>query len=254
MEMQPMTNDPSLPVYRCRRVDTPPLVDGDLGKPVWVAAEAVHLVPASLAPGLTADVERARLGPASLDGSASSTDRATYQITAFGACWSDSHLYLAFLAHDRDIWSGYKNRDDTLYEQEVVEAFLSPTGDVSNYYEINISPRNVIFDAKVHSPDLHRGTMTVDTSWDCPGLVTAVRVEGTLNDRSDIDRWWSVEAAISFSAFPETGKPRPGDTWRANFFRIDRAEPPEFTCWSPTGETPANFHVPLCFGTLVYEN
>jgi len=30
-------------------------------------------------------------------------------------------------------------------------------------------------------------------SWDIPGLITRVHVDGTLNDPSDTDRGWSIE-------------------------------------------------------------
>ena len=38
-----------------------------------------------------------------------------------------------------------------------------------------------------------------------------------------------------------------------NFYRIDRprdGSKAEFSCWSPTLETPANFHLPARFGLL----
>jgi hypothetical protein len=103
--------------------------------------------------------------------------------------------------------------------------------------------------------------MLVDTSWDCPGLVTAVHVEGDLHTsrpetrdpKPDAHSWWSAVIAIPFAAFPEVNAPNTGDMWRANFYRIDRVDPPEFTAWSPTLETPPNFHVPERFGFLVFE-
>jgi hypothetical protein len=244
----------AVPVYRCLRIETNFDIDGDLFMSPWTETEPVWFLPATLEAG--SFVEEMRAGAGGSEGfrrdmpAQARILAVDHQPTAFAGCWSATHLYLAWQCFDRDIWSTCTQRDDPLYEQEVVEAFLCPTGDLRRYYEINISPANVIFDARVHSPDLHRGTMEADVSWDCPGLRTAVRVQGTLNDRTDLDAGWSVEAAIPFSAFPETGPPKPGDEWRANFFRIDRADPPEFTCWSPTREVPANFHVPERFGVL----
>ncbi len=183
-----------------------------------------------------------------------------WQLTVFSAAWTESHLYLLFHCVDRDIWGTYTERDAPLFEEEVVEAFLCPTGDLRRYYEFEVSPHNVIFDAKVFSPDLHRRTMQVDTTWNCPGLQSAVHIEGTLRSSPPDSRpptpdprsWWSVEIAIPFAAFPEVNPPKPGDVWRANFYRIDRADPPEFTAWSPTLENPPNFHVPERFGFLEF--
>jgi hypothetical protein len=38
--------------------------------------------------------------------------------------------------------------------------------------------------------------------------------------------------------------------WRANFFRIDRGSPNEFSAWSPTWTDPADFHAAARFGIL----
>ena len=45
------------------------------------------------------------------------------------------------------------NRDDPLYNEEVVEAFVAPE-DTHHYYEFNLSPRNVVFDSEIR----HDGT------------------------------------------------------------------------------------------------
>ena len=38
--------------------------------------------------------------------------------------------------------------------------------------------------------------------------------------------------------------------WRANFYRIDRGDPDEYSAWSPTGADPPDFHRPDRFGLL----
>ena len=61
--------------------------------------------------------------------------------------------------------------------------------------------------------------------WEIPGLKTAVHVEGTLNDPSDTDRFWSVEFAIPWKVLAEyahrPAPPRDGDQWRINFSRVE---------------------------------
>ena len=37
-------------------------------------------------------------------------------------------------------------------------------------------------------------------SWDIPGLITSVHVDGTLNDPRDKDRSWSIEIAIPWKS------------------------------------------------------
>src|SRR5262245_61930944 len=66
-----------------------------------------------------------------------------------------------------------------------------------------------------------------DDGWDIEGLRTAVNVVGTLNDPSDVDRGWTLEIAIPWSALGrlmpegvETSAPQSGDIWRINFSRV----------------------------------
>jgi len=218
-----------LPTYRCRKIAEAITIDGDLGKPAWRGIEAISLVLS--------------------DGSG-----APSRPTQLRICWNESHLYLAFSCADPDIWGNYLSHDDPIYEEEVVEAFLCPSLDLTRYFEFELSPRNVQFDALVHNPGEDRQSLEIDTSWDCAGWLSAVVVNGTLDDRTDTDRQWTAEMAIPFASLPGLPHcpPKPDDEWRANFYRIDRTPTPEFSAWSPTLRVPADFHVPSCFGHLVF--
>ena len=41
-----------------------------------------------------------------------------------------------------------------------------------------------------------RGSRWAFREWDFPGLVSAVQVDGTLNNPNDVDQGWSVEVAF----------------------------------------------------------
>jgi hypothetical protein len=203
-------------------------VDGRLDEPVWARASSLG------------DFRRARgNGEPQLP-------------TEVKLCWDDAHLYLAFVAVDTDIWGTYRKRDDPVWEEEVVEAFLSSGGDVTKYFEFNFSPHNVVFDAKIEIPESgDRNFMQVDVDWNCRNLKSAVSVVGTLDDHSDIDQKWTVEVALPFSEIGrERRPPKDGERWRANFYRIDRAGEGESSCWSPT--LVPNFHLPGRFGELAF--
>ena len=228
--MASMSAAPEPPIYNCRRLVALPRLDGDLSKP-----GLEHLAPASLVH--VDDQSRSVTWP-----------------TTLRAGWTDTHLYLAFDCADADIWATYDQRDDPMYDEEVVEAFLCPTGDLRYYYELEVNPLNAVFDASVFSPDLRRGTMAVDSAWTCEDLETAVRVDGvvhrsppTAHSEAPPSVRWTVEMAIPFTSVSAIA-PQPGDEWRANLYRIDRAEPGEFTAWSPTYAV--DYHVPARFGRL----
>jgi hypothetical protein len=141
-------------------------------------------------------------------------------------------------------------RDDPLYQEEAVEVFLAPgSGDPVDYLEFEVSPLGVLWDGRVHNPTSRRIDMVSDPSWDCPGIRWAAGRLGTA--RQD---WWAElvlpwEGIVPGAVLSETSRPR---LWRANFYRIERPEggAPEFTAWSPTLVSPADFHKPARFGTL----
>ena len=221
----------SLPVYKCQRAGASIEIDGDLGKAAWDGVEAVSLV----------DV---------------ATGDAPDQATTVKMLWDDMYLYFAFHAVDTDIWSTFRQRDEMLSEQEVVEMFIDPFGLGKVYYEFNISPHNVIFDAvilnKMAPPDGPRDIVGLK-EWDCAGLKTAVVVDGELDSRRPVSKHWDVEAAVPFAELvPPRCPPQPGDEWRLNLFRIDRAEgKDEYQSWSPTGRV--DFHMPWSFGTVAFQ-
>jgi hypothetical protein len=175
------------------------------------------------------------------------TDAAPPRLSTSVAVWFDrDHLNILFSASDDHIEATLLAHDAPLYEEDVVEVFLAPQP-LTRYFELEVSPRGTIFDARVDSPDGDRATMHVDREWTCEGLVAAVRKVTESDGASTID----TLLRIPFAAFgSET--PADGETWRANFYRIDRHPHygDEFSAWQPTMKIPADFHVPAAFGTL----
>ena len=151
-------------------------------------------------------------------------------------------LHVRFVCDDREPWGTLRERDAPLYQEEVVEVFLAPGEDDPRvYFEYEVSPLGVLFDARIENRDARRATMKADVAWDCAGIRWEVGlVPGG---------WWAA-LAIPWAPMLE-GASMPS-VWRANFFRIDRPRgaSPEFSAWSPTLADPADFHVPARFGTL----
>lgn len=256
-----MTETDSLPRLSCPRVERHALLplDGRAVSPVWQHIPPIGFVPATGAPPIPSEQVAALARDPALFTEQPLLPEITalpYQPTLFRACWSETHLFLAYRCIERDLWATLTRQNEPLYNELVVEAFLAPDNDIRHYYEIEVSPRNVRFEAHIHNPDLDRRTMRTDLHWRCQGIQTASALGGSLDSPPGSDRWWSVEIALPFAAFPEAVAPQAGTTWRANFFRISRPRDTanEFTAWSPTGETPANFHVPARFGVLVFTN
>ncbi|NUP99590.1 MAG: carbohydrate-binding family 9-like protein [Armatimonadetes bacterium] len=212
-----------LKVPRCH---TPPPLDGRLSG-VWLAGAEVRPLPQH-------------------DG------RPAIQETAVRLVYDSHHLYVAFRCHDNDIWGTLHERDDPIYDEEVVEVFLDPEGAGRRYFEIEVSPHNVVLDG-INTWD--NGELRWDDSWDCAGLRTAVAMDGDAGPELTADRWWSATLAIPFDALG-LAAPRAGEAWRANLYRIERSRRTgeEFQAWRPTqqpGEPPM-YNVPARFGWLEF--
>lgn len=179
------------------------------------------------------------------------TDAAAPRLATSIAAWFDAeYLTVLFSAADDHIHATHIARDEPLYEEDVVELFLAPDG-LTRYYEIEVSPKGSIFDAVIDSPDGVRATMRADVDWTCEGVMAAVRKVVESGGAITVD----TVVRVPFSAL---GRATPGDgeTWRGNFFRIDRHPDhgDEFSAWQPTLKSPPDFHVAAAFGALRFQD
>jgi hypothetical protein len=169
---------------------------------------------------------------------------AAEQPTLVRVCWDEAALYVRFECVDRDAWGTYGWRDDPIWKEEAAEVFLAPgLADPVNYFEFEVSPVGVLFDARIFNPTSMRADMKTEVAWDCAGLQAAV---GRTGERED---WWAALEIPWSGLGQEGGRQR---LWRANFYRIEqpRDSAPELTAWSPTFAQPADFHKPARFGRL----
>lgn len=228
---------PSYVVTPLRRGE-PIVIDGQLDEPAWTSAKRsddfVH-------PG-TGE-------PVGADAALGGSMRLRYD---------QESLYVAIDARDIDVRGGFAPDavDPRLWTRDTVEIMLDPDGDGDNrdYYEIQIGPQGLVFDSQFDSynsprvlPDGPFGHQDFDSK-----TRRAVRVDGTLDDSSDRDRGYVVEAAVPWKRLTKARRvpPRPGDEWRANFYVMkDNAG----VSWSPIlGQ--GNFHKASQFGRLRFSD
>lgn len=226
--------------YVARRINGPIDIDGDVSKAPW--AEAVW------SPRF---VDMASARPGMYD-------------TRVAILWDSSHLYLAFTAEEPFVRAELTERDSIVFQESDLEVLIDG-GDC--YYELEVNAANTVYEVffiwrdayirggrfdvpqfDVHSPTAFtfggdydrtpasfwkgthpRGVRWAFTGFDLPGLRTAVRVEGTLNDDSDIDAGWSLEIAIPWEGLAPLADgrqlpPADGDEWRMFLGRFQRLE------------------------------
>lgn len=167
--------------------------------------------------------------------------------------WDDKNLYVAFEVADDKLISKFENADDHLWEEDTVEIMLDPDGDGKNYFEIQVSPANKVFDTRYDSRRVPKPFGHVD--WNA-GVVSGVSVRGKLND-DEADEGYTAEIAIPWTAFaagtPAHEPPKAGDSWRVNFYVMDKRADKVQRAVGWSAPRVGDFHIPRKFGKLKFE-
>jgi len=232
------------PSALCSRARGRIRVDGKLDEPAWRAAPPITGF------RLTRKCESAQMQ------------------TEVKLLWDKRALYVGFACEDSDVLASITDRDGELWREDAAEVFIDANGDGMSYIEIEISPRNVVYDASVADYraeinwvtdlahlDIARSIILLDA----PAIRSGAVVDGTANMSTDKDNGWSCEIAIPWRDIARGTNvrhvpPRAGDTWRIGLFRVNvnsdkERHPDEYTAWHPTTSW---FHVPWLFGNVEF--
>lgn len=218
------------------------------------------------------------------------TGRTAFLETRIASVWDDTGLYVAFWIQEPDIRATMTERDSRVYLENDVEVFI---GGQDCYYEFQVNALGTIYEvfyiwqeaytrgSRFDIPEFDLLSRKVDVlggfqdssryerhprgrrwafmDWDFPGLTSAVKLEGTLNDSKEIDRGWTVEIA-----FPWDGMQRllgnnwpvkPGAVLRMDFSRFEKLSfnghtPDIHPGWSLNAHGVYDSHIPECFSYL----
>jgi len=182
--------------------------------------------------------------------------------------WDDNYLYIAAELTEPHIRATLRQRDTIIFHDNDFEVFIDPDGDTHGYYEFEMNAFNTVWDLLLTRP--YRDFGQVIDAWDIKGLLSGVKIYGTINDPSDLDDKWTVELAFPFDVLKEWGNiPVDGTEWRVNFSRVNwktriesgryvrETDPetgkllPEYNwLWSPQGLI--NIHYPEMWGFLLF--
>ncbi len=210
----------SLPftILRAKRIDRDFRPDGRLSDREWALAEPFPLEQESVDGRVRAELS-----------------------TTCRVLWSDRFLYLSYECPFTTLTDFGKARPGerldkgaSLWDRDVVEFFCAPDpARRTEYTEYEWSPNNEGLDLRIRRPDF-------DFPW-ASGMEWKVRVDR----RGKI---WRCEARIPLESLSGT-RPVVGTRWRANLYRIDRANR-AFLASNPllTG----SFHTPERFGWLEF--
>ncbi len=229
--------------YVCYKTTSPVLIDGKLNDAAWSRVEWTESF---------VDIE-GRLKPD------------PYFDTKAKMAWDENYFYFCAQMEDPHVWATITERDAVIYKDNDFEIFLDPDGDTHNYYELEVNAFETEWDLLILKP-YHDADKVVIDSWDIPGLISKVYVDGTINNPSDRDKGWSVEIAIPWKAFisnyRSNNPPKEGEQWKVNFSRVHwdveikddtyvKTDTPEFNwVWSPQGLI--YMHMPHFWGLVQF--
>jgi hypothetical protein len=211
----------------CRWAEKPPVLDGKLDDPCWQHASVI-------------------------DHFASFWTKTPRMGTFAYLVWDDDALYYAASMTDTELRSYGTKRNDTLWDGDVFELFLKPSGAKPAYYEFQANPRELVFEMAFPERGRNLGDFTTALPL---GSKAVVALKGTLDQPGDRDQGWSVEGRIPWSAFaPSGGKPKPGDEWLFAMCRYDygpKGTEPILMSSAPLSRP--NFHRYEDYGKLRFE-
>jgi hypothetical protein len=253
--------------YTCYRAQGPVSIDGNLDKRLWAAA-----------PRSGRFVDLVTGSPAWFD-------------TRMAGLWDNENLYLAFWLEEPEVRAALTERDSFIWTENDLEVFIAGP---DCYYEFQVNALGTIyevfyiwqdaylrggfsrkpeFDLVAHKVDVlagfqdasrhgrhPRGKRWAFLDWDFPGLRWAVKVDGTLNDNSDLDRGWTVELAFPWKGMAGLAQgrplpPRDGDVWRMAFMRFEAAQAGGARLkpdpgWALNRHGVYDSHIPECFSFI----
>jgi hypothetical protein len=212
----------------CRRAAGAITLDGTADEPAWAAA------------------------PPITDFGATWAGRKAQSATEARLLWDDTSIYFTATMQDVDLYADVTERNGTTWYNDVFELFFKPSPAKKGYYEFQVNALNTPFET--YLPSRGAGGVTRFLKQPSPGLKSAVKLRGTLNDLSDTDRGWTVEGRIPWTGFaPTGGKPKAGDRWRFALCRYDYSvayDDPDLSSTAPLRRP--SFHQHEDYGELLF--
>ncbi|TWU14564.1 hypothetical protein CA54_34330 [Symmachiella macrocystis] len=216
--------------YTIYRTATPITIDGKLDEPGWFAAPSVG------------EFQFAWY----------KSGKREQTVAKF--LWDDKNLYVSFICQDAHIAGTRTKHDSDVWEDDCVEVFTAPNPDLPMaYFNIEMNVRGAHLDGYHPSKKL----TPLETNWNAEGIQIKTSVVGTLNNDSDTDTLWILEAAIPFAAFAHVAKhtrPLPDDVWHLNLNRLGGNTNSQYSQWSPGTSTKPQYHRPQDFGRVIFSD
>lgn len=120
----------------------------------------------------------------------------------WAATWDERYLYFGLWMPQTDIRCLATDipAKQGSWQADAVEMFVLPNPVLRAYWEVIVNPQGETFDGL--QLNNRYGRFLGHVEQDMKGFITAVKVYGTINDSSDVDQGFAIEAAIPFDQLP----------------------------------------------------
>lgn len=196
--------------------------------------------------------------------------------------WDDHFLHILAELDEPHVWGTITEQNAVIFHDNDIEVFIDPDRDGLNYYEFEMNALGTIWELSLPKPYGDGGVPVLGCNME--GLKREIRINGRLNDPSVRDQGWEAEISFPWAGLEKyhnngTCPPKPGDTWRLNFSRVQwqhkivdaryvripphgtplaesldpeqQAHPEDNWVWSPQGAV--NMHLPMRWGDVTFE-
>lgn len=215
------------------------------------------------------------------------TTKEVYLNTTVRMRWDAEYLYFGAVMEEPQAWAKIDYHNGLLFTENNIEFFADPEGSNMFYKELEFNANNMNWNLMITRAPLDGGISVCNVTdpsicqyydpyketydIDSMGMVTAVSVDGFLNDPARGSHSWTLEARLPLKGlakyhYGRTVPPTHGDFWHINVMRVEwhvHAEKlPDGTlvyvkdagkkchnwAWQPTGVV--NIHLPDRWGYL----
>ena len=219
----------------CVWTATPPVIDGKMDDACWKNASTIS------------NFHMPWLGK---------KDRPAKATTSARLAWDRDYFYFFAQMEDSDLFADIKEHDGNTWHNDVFEIFLKPSKDHAGYYEFQVNAANTVFDC--FFPKKSMTDFDSLKKKDRFHVESRVILDGTLNQRDDTDKGWSVEGRIPWTDFARTGgRPAANEVWKFALCRYDyniKNKEPELSTSAPLASKPTpDFHLVQDYDDLLFE-
>lgn len=169
--------------------------------------------------------------------------------------YDTANVYVIFHVKDQYVRSVVQEYNGNVSQDACVEFFFAPDTVLPGHYfnlEVNAGGTPLIF--YVTQPWT---SYTKLDSLDIMQIEIAHSLPKVIDPEITVPTDWTIEYRIPLhilEKFANVSRPKPGVTWRANFYKTaSKSINPHWITWSPVDYPKPNFHLPQYFGELMFE-